>query len=230
MRIAVLTLTRDRLAYTQHCFAELQRLAGCEYDHYVLDQGSQDGTVHWLAEWLRSADALHRRTVIYRPENIGIHHGFNHLLGIALRNGIYDVVVTFDNDCELLMRDTIRDLCELALAGPAILSPRIQGLRSPQTPTGEFVIDGDMVDEVPILGAICRAVPADVFTTEEFRFDESLVPWVGDETTLCAWWRHRGGRVGYVRRFAANHYRTTDGQHEDYPEYFARRVAEGGPV
>jgi GT2 family glycosyltransferase len=44
MNVAVLTLTRDRLPYTQHCFATLKENAGCDYDHIVLDQGSTDGT------------------------------------------------------------------------------------------------------------------------------------------------------------------------------------------
>ena len=50
MKFAVLTLTRDRLEYTQHCFETLRQNAGCDYDHYVLDQGSEDGTRVALAE------------------------------------------------------------------------------------------------------------------------------------------------------------------------------------
>ena len=47
---AVLTLCRDRLAYTQHCFETLRDNAGCDFDHFVLDQGSMDGTDEWLEQ------------------------------------------------------------------------------------------------------------------------------------------------------------------------------------
>ena len=48
MNIAVLSLTRDRLDYTKHCFGRLIELAGCDFDWYITDQGSNDGTVDWL--------------------------------------------------------------------------------------------------------------------------------------------------------------------------------------
>ena len=49
-KIAVYTLTRDRIEYTKECFAMLESKAGIEYDHYIVDNGSQDGTVEWLKE------------------------------------------------------------------------------------------------------------------------------------------------------------------------------------
>ena len=62
MRVAVLSLTRDRLVYTRHCFAKLHEFAGCEFDHYVLDQGSKDGTDEWL-------------TMEYQPEYLYLRAG-----------------------------------------------------------------------------------------------------------------------------------------------------------
>ncbi len=61
MRIAVLTLTRDRLDYTQHCFQTLQEFAGCDFDHYVLDQGSTDDTVDCLVGEYGKAHVTERR-------------------------------------------------------------------------------------------------------------------------------------------------------------------------
>ena len=119
MRVAVLTLTRDRLAYTQHCFSRLRELAGCDYDHFVLDQASTDGTV----DWLYSEEAgIH--AVVEMPENIGIWRGFNVLVWNARVSG-YDVFVTFDNDCELLTDGALRDVCQAALDEDMALSPRI---------------------------------------------------------------------------------------------------------
>ena len=75
MNIAVLSLTRDRLPYTQHCFATLRENAGCEYDHYVLDQGSTDGTGDWLRDHMDIAPVI-------LMENIGINRALNLMLEV----------------------------------------------------------------------------------------------------------------------------------------------------
>ncbi len=220
MKILVLTLTRDRLAYTKSCFESLQKNAGCLYDHHVLDQGSADGTREWLT------GQEHIKTT-FLDDNIGVGAGFNQLLETA--NLIdYDVIVTYDNDCELKQPNTIRDLCKIAFDSNVIVSPRILGLNNPLTPTRELAAAEETIQEVPHLGAICRAAPAWVF--DDFRFPDDLPLWGGDEGALCGWFRSKGGTVGYVKRLEAWHYEGTDGQHDRFPEYFERRVLEGGPV
>ena len=58
VRVAVLTLTRDRLAYTRHCFATLERsVLGVELRPLRARPGLQDGTVEYLA-----ASLVARRT------------------------------------------------------------------------------------------------------------------------------------------------------------------------
>jgi hypothetical protein len=81
-----------------------------------------------------------------------------------------------------------------------------------------------------MVGWIFMAVPGDVFGEFEFRYSENNPVWGGDDVQLCHWFRGQGGHTGYVKDYDANHYRSTDGQHEDMPEYFERRVLEGGPV
>lgn len=218
MKIAVLTATRDRLEYTKHCFRTLHENAGCDFDHYVFDQGSQDGTFEWLL--LGEGDrALH-----IHPENVGISRAMNELVAMAEKEEGYDVFVKFDNDCELLTPNTVCDLAELAVEWDAILSPRIYGLRNPPPTISRF----DEIDETPMVGGIFMAIPAHVFKT--FRYSEDNPVWGGDDVQICQWHRSQGGITGYVRGYDANHYKTTDGQHDDFPAYFERRVLEGGPV
>lgn len=213
-----MTLTRDRLAYTKHCFATLHEYAGCEFDHYVLDQGSTDGTREWLLfDWEDGED------MILCPDNVGINRGMNRLLDwISDRD--YDVIVKCDNDCELTQPNTLRDIAELvADDGRTLLSPRILGLNNPPLPTGSFHIGDEEIVNIPQIGGIFTAAPASLY--REFRFDESRM--LDDDVQLCWWWRGQGGRCGYVKRLEANHYETTSGQHARYPEYFARTLAEG---
>jgi len=215
MNIAVLTLTRDRLGYTQHCFAKLREFAGCDYDHYVLDQGSTDGTREWLEDEHEPA------VLVAKETNVGISTGMNELLRYVVDlPDPYDVIVKLDNDCELTQPNTLRDVAQLALDGGCILSPRILGLNNPPAITGELRIGEETILDVPQIGGIFMAVPAWVY--DEFRYSM----WGHDDVELCAWFRQHGGTCGYVKRLEAWHYETTDGQNERYPDYLARKVEE----
>jgi GT2 family glycosyltransferase len=223
VKIAVLTMTRDRLDYTQACFASLHEYAGCDFDHYVLDQGSDDGTQDWLQGELQDDRIF---ILLEEPENIGRTRALTRLVALTAENDDYDVIITFDNDCELTQPNTIRDLANLVDEGGCILSPRVLGLRNTPQSTRELVIGDEPILDVPQIGGICMAIPAWVF--DEFRYDESQLMY--DDIHICGWFRQQGGTCGYVKRLECWHYETTDGQHARYPEYFERRVLEGGPA
>jgi GT2 family glycosyltransferase len=207
------------LQYSKHCFGSLREHAGCDYDHFVLDQGSDDGT----AEWLADQDDL---DVTYLTSNVGIARGLNMLLDAL--DGTHDVIVKFDNDCELTQPNTLRDVCKVAVEHGTIVSPRILGLNNPPPIMGELRAGDETVLDIPQIGGIFMAVPAWVF--DEFTYDETSPLWGGDDVSLCAWFRAQGGTCGYVKRFEAWHYEGTSGQHERYGEYFARTLAEGKPA
>lgn len=214
MNIAVLSLTRDRLDYTKRCFGTLIENAGCEFDWWITDQGSQDGTVDWL---IANTDA----TVTAYTENIGICPALNLMLADALESADYDVVVKVDNDCELRTPNTLRDVCAAAVERDMILSPHIHGLR--QTPPPVAHEDGVTVTDV--VGGIFMATPAWMFK-KNYRHPETTPLKDGDDFHLCRAFRMVGGSVGYLDGYDAWHHETTDGQWARYPEYFARRNRE----
>jgi len=214
VNVAVLSLTRDRLAYTKHCFGTLLKNAGCTFDWWITDQGSTDGTVEWL---IANTDA----TVTAYETNAGICPALNAMLDDVIASADYDVIVKVDNDCELLTPNTLRDVCEYALDRDAIVSPWIRGLRTtPESYACDFGIS-----LTPVIGSIFMAVPAWVFAC---GYRHPILPTLdGDDSALCGWFQQeRGGYVGYIDGYEANHYETTDGQHARYPEYFARREQE----
>ena len=213
MNIAVMSITRDRLDYTKHCFATLLENAGCDFDWFITDNGSTDGTVDWL---LANTDA----TVTAYNENAGISPALNAMLDDVLEAADYDVIVKVDNDCELLTPNTLRDISERVLENNAILSPWIRGLRSTPQPVGRV----DDISVTQVIGGIFSAVPAWVFKD---GYRHPIIPTLdGEDAILCQWFRQQGGFCGYVDWYEANHYETTDGQHARYPEYFARREQE----
>ncbi len=211
MRVAVLTLTRDRLDYTQHCFEQLSENAGCAYDHYVLDQGSTDGTAEWLDEHPGLSPVL-------LDENVGIWRGLNILLDNI---GPYDVIVNFDNDCELTVPDTLRVVAELAANHPEnVIGPLVNGLNRPPQITGHTVIDGHTVGLTHVIGGILMPLP------HGWRYPEGG-PFIHYDNVIC---HQAHGTVGQLVDFPVNHYRTTAQQWADHPDYFARKAAEGIPL
>lgn len=226
MRVAVLTCVRDRLDYTQHCFGRLQQYAGTPFDHYVLDQGSTDGVSGWL-------EGEYRPHFLVRVDsNIGISRGMNFLLAALDKN--YDVVVKVDNDCELVQEHTVETVCDLVLETGALLSPRILGLNGPPQPIGERMIGNEKILLIHQIGGIFLAAPGELYSGGAlgggFRYDESNPLWGGDDIQVCAYWSSRGYWCGYVDSLEAWHYEGTSQQYLRYPEYYARRLSEGGPA
>ncbi len=220
MKVAVLTLTRDRLAYTQHCFATLRENAGCDFDHFVFDNGSTDGTVAWLAGE-RDADRLIPSTL---GKNIGICRALNILIeSIGVEN--YDAIVRVDNDAEVLTTGTLRTVAEAAVDSGWILAPRVLGLRLPPAEAAPAPLGALTVGETVTLGGIFMSMPADLFVDWEFRYNEDFPTYTGDEA-VCAWWRANGGHCGYVHDCEVRHYERVVEQSERFPAYQARKQAE----
>jgi len=159
-------------------------------------------------------------------QNIGISKGMNSLLSLCRFKG-YDVIVKFDNDCELTEPNTLRDVCDLVVAGNAMLSPRILGLNNPPVATGEFDIAGEPILDIPQIGGVFLAAPAEWYDTYRYPLDGPV--WGMDDAHICRAFRAKGGRCGYVKRLTANHMETTNGQHLRYPASFERTLAEGKP-
>lgn len=217
MRIAVLTMTRDRLPYTQHCFATLRSHGGAAFDWFVLDQGSTDGT----QEWLEQQDDI---TAVLLEDNIGICRGLNHLLDTVCDPAAYDVLVRFDNDCEVLTPGCLSTVAWVADRYEAIVAPRVLGLNNPPATVRTVQLDDHRLDVTGILGGIFMAIPTLVFH-QGFRYDERHPAWTGDEA-IVPWWANRGGLCGYLHGYEVNHYLTTQGQIAHDPEYFRRKDRE----
>jgi GT2 family glycosyltransferase len=194
------------------------------FDHLVLDQGSTDGTAEWLDD---EFGAGRLRSAQFEPYNVGIAAGMNALLDVSKVCGAYDVIVKVDNDCELVTPGTLLEVALLAWRWDAVLSPHIAGLRRPPAAITKISDETATVSHMQAIGGIFAAFPAHFFNGWRCPTD---VPVYDGDDDLMSRARSLGMIVGYVDGYHANHYRTTDGQHEDYAWYFERRVAEGGPA
>lgn len=223
MKIAILTLTRDRLPYTQHCFGVLRKKAGHPYDHYVIDNGSQDGTADWLNE-----NKEDFKKITLHKENLGIAIAINRALNIiASRRNHYDLIIKIDNDCEVVSDDILIHLIDafesLGAGSKRLLSPRVEGIRQPNR------IEHRKVGKWTLgitghIGGIFLAAPARVY--RRFRVPENLPLAKGFDNSICRWMRKRRGLIGYIEELVVNHFETTAGQMKRFPDYFKRQIVE----
>jgi len=222
-KIAVLTLTRDRIEYTKKCFASLKENAGIKYDHFVLDNGSSDGTPDWLLDEYLVGNI---KKPILEKENIGISRGFNKLLD-KLSNE-YDLIVRFDNDCEVVTPNTLRKIAGIYYNHPemaqVVLSPRVEGLNFPPQRYAKTKLDNLELGFTNIVGGIFQVVAAPIM--RQFRFDEKLPKAYGQDQQFASWFISMGGKFAYVEDLIVNHFETTKGQEKRYPEYFKRKYKE----
>lgn len=219
MRIAVYTLTRDRAAYTEHCFNMLWQNAGLPFDHFVIDNGSTDGTVEWLY-----SNAKRFRKIVLEPDNTGISYASNLALDI-IGNG-YDLIVKLDNDCEIVTPGLFADMVKVyEFAGrPLLLSPRVEGINRQPKRAYTIHAGGYEIGRTGIVGGLCHWLPA--ATYQRYRYPETLPKAWGQDDDLCAWCYKQNIEMGYVEALTVNHYEGTDAQAKRFPFYFTRKAIE----
>lgn len=223
MRIAAYTLTRDRLQYTQECFTALREMAGCPFDHFVVDNGSRDDTMLWLTQeyvphWIWPLD-----------ENVGISRGSNIALRAILAFGNYDLVVKFDNDCMVktpgILAAVSRIYSGCKEAERWVLSPRVDGINKQPRRARDHALGGHPIGVTAIVGGLFQVTPEPI--ARQFYkaggYDESLPLARGQDDQYAEWLRINRYANGYIEDVAVSHHETTDGQAKRYPDYFRRK-------
>ena len=225
MKIAVYSITRDRLFYTKLCFNSLKEKAGIEYDHYVFDNGSKDGTVEWLKENIGLFEKVE-----YSGENQGISKASNRAIENILNSGKnYDMIVKFDNDCFVETMGTLKTMSELFEQYPnnlMVISPSVNGLVNSPPIKSIDTMGKHGFAHTNIVGGLFHCTSPKLYTEKGFRYNENLPLGKGQDDEVCLFARMWGGFVGYVQKVFVQHYETTDGQAKRFPDYFKRKWSE----
>jgi len=228
MKVAIFTLTRERLEYTKRAFDQLEKMAGYPYDHFVIDNGSEDGTVDWLKETHRSYKDLS-----FFSKNRGISVGINTAVKTIFScNEDYDLIIKMDNDCLIKTKGIIsravtlfdRILCVKQFGPKYILSPVVTGLVHPPKSPQHVWVGTDRIDLMPIIGGIFHVVPSVIYY--KYKALENLPLAKGQDEHFCGWANSQGGLMGQVQGWEVEHMDTTVGQAAKYPEYFERKYKE----
>lgn len=232
LKVAVYTLTMNRLEYTKRMYQSIDERAGYPFDWYVIDQGSTDGTQEWLKKLTRDRGVeAGVRTFRYRlyEKNVGLAKGWNAIVDFIKSSGDYDIIIKVDNDAEMLSADWLKAMVGVFERNrKLILSPYVEGLDS--TPGGVLrqrasgdspymLINDRVLGLVPNIGGIVFATPIEAW--DDYKFDEL---YEGNKDLLfCQHARRKGYGCFYMEELRVWHIDGTKGQHEKYPEYFAGR-------
>lgn len=223
LKVAIFTLTYDRLAYTQETFDSLLRNAGYEYDHFVVDNGSTDGTVEWLLE---NKQKYGIKELILNENNVGISKGSNQALETIGKN--YDVVIKIDNDCRIETPDTLKEIVEVfKRTRQLVISPNVEGLIDsaggvPRLRNG--YIGTRLFGFVKHLGGISIAAPMEAYETYRWKEEDF---YHGQQDLLFSMHCLKNGfALAYFENLRVMHIDSTEGQKKKFPEYFDRRREE----
>lgn len=233
-RVAIFSLTYDRLEYTKACFESLYETAGYEFDHFIVDNGSTDGTVEWLNTQLPSiAEGGFVQNIIspiFNSKNRGISIASNQALN-SITDGIvkYDIIGKVDNDCLFLTPDWLAKIVELWQSQHmTAFSPYVQGLRdNPGGAPRLFYIPsfkGEPIGITRHLGGICHFVDAKAY--DNFMWNEDDFLHGMQDLEFSEHLLRKGYAMGYLENYFVEHYKGTAGQEKDQPAYFERRKIE----
>ncbi len=220
LKVAVFTLTLDRLEYTKKMIKAARNTAGYDFSWIVLDQNSQDGTVEFIKEETKYG--------VFLDKNIGIAKGWDKAIEEIKRIDDFDIVVKLDNDAEMLTDGWLKTIVDIfEINKKVILSPYVEGLQdSPggvmrQRADGEspyIRINDNVLGIVPNLGGICFATPIEVY--KDFKFPKDIRG--NKDYYLSKYAQGLGYALAYMEEFRVYHQDGTEGQHKRYPEYFKK--------
>ena len=215
MKIAVYTITRNRLDMTRKSFKALRNWSGVEFDHFVFDNGSEDGTPEWLYEQQKKGRLA---WVDARGVNYGQNIAANYLLDEMVG---YDFIMRWDNDAMPRTRRFLKKLLRAAQQAnePVILSPKITMLKH-EPPVLDLFRTGEFeLEVVSILGGICRLHPAEFF--EGWRFNKYGALGFGEANEVADRCTDLGMGMARVSGVEVEHTNGEDGQAKMWPEYFS---------
>jgi len=214
-KVAVFTLTMSRLEYTQIMYDSMVKNAGYEFDWFVVDNGSTDGTPDWVGE--------KAKFLVRNEYNLGISKGSNQALDKI--GDEYDIIIKVDNDCEFETENWLKDTVDLIEKQHGlVLSPRVEGLRD--SPGGVprtqyFYIGDELLGIVPHVGGICVAAHKSAY--DKFRWEDNDFLHGEQDYVFSQHCKRIGKMLCYYEKHIVEHMFTTEGQLKRSPEYFENR-------
>ena len=221
MKIAIFTLTKDRLYYTKKTLQSLKKKTHIPFDHFVLDQGSEDKTVDWLNNFTYDKGNIY---VYPLSKNIGINRGVNFIVDKIGKE--YDIIIKLDNDVEIETDGWLKK-CINVLSKKFVISPYVKGLINNRGGVNRYGHIKELnIGITPFIGGICMIGYRDAWTKDSNGWEFPVPKHAGGDRAFCMKLNLSGYKFGYVENVVIKHVETTVGQIERYPSYFKKRQTE----
>jgi glycosyltransferase involved in cell wall biosynthesis len=201
LKVAVFTMTYNRCKYTQETFSSMRETTEYPFDHFVLDQGSTDGTWRYLCDY----EKKYGLKIYTENKNLGISAGSNYLLD---KIGFdYDIIIKVDNDLRFISEKWLETIVEVfERTKGMVVSPYIEGLIDhpggwPRVRDG--YVDRHYVGVVQHLGGACIAAPLGIYKGFRWREDDFLH---GEQDWIFSQEVMKSGRVlAYLENVRVEH-------------------------
>ena len=104
MKIVVFTITCNRLDLTKQYLSELKQNTSIDYEHIIVDNGSNDDTIEWLKE--------NGYKIIKLQKNYGIIKAMKIAIKYISDNYDCDLIIKYDNDCKIHTNNILENIIE----------------------------------------------------------------------------------------------------------------------
>lgn len=224
-RIAIYTITYDRLEYTKRMYESMRQSTKYQFDWFVFDNGSVDGTQDWITKETPFASGS--------TTNRGITFASNYLIDKIMEldskmsaNG-FQMIIKVDNDCEFMTKGWLESIVDLWKRNHMIyVSPYVEGLvnnpgGAPRI--GHSFISPYFLEVTNHIGGLFAAIDKRAY--KEFRWSDKFLHGNQDREASEAF-REQRYMPCYMPLHRVMHMDTTEGQHHKFPDYFERRKSE----
>jgi len=218
-KVAIFTITYDRLDYTKRMFKSLTKSTEYPWDWFVHDNGSKDKTLDFLEGKTKGLS--------FSSENSGLTAASNNLIDKIFNTGNYQIIIKADNDCEFMTHGWLETQIDLWKMNHLLyMSPYPEGMvdnpgGAPRI--GYSTIGPYFIEVAYHLSGLCAMIDAKAY--KNFRWKDKFLHGNQDREASIAF-----GKLRYmpchVPLHRVMHQQTTAGQHKKYPAYFKRRVEE----
>ena len=220
MKIAIFSLTKNRLYYTKRTLESLHNKTHIPYDHYIIDQASTDGTLNYL----NKHKDIYNLKIYPLGINIGINRGVN--FAIDRIGDEADIILKLDNDVEIETDGWLKK-CINVLSKKFVISPYVKGLINNRGGVNRYGHIKELnIGITPFIGGICMIGYRDAWTKDSNGWEFPVPKHAGGDRAFCMKLSLSGYKFGYVEDVVIKHVETTVGQIERYPSYFALRKQE----
>lgn len=197
MKIAVITITCNRLKLTKKYLSELKDKNNTKFEHIIIDNGSTDGTIDWLFE--------NNYTVIRLSKNIGIFKAFKIGIKYVKENIQPDYIMKFDDDCEMTKFGILDDIIDWFNSGckSFVVAPLDLDILDTHMPQNirTFKDRGYACRLVKHVGGIFVIAPSDAF----YRIYDAPESLVHEDSLRGKFWWSCGYPILYLEDLKIRH-------------------------